>query len=158
MITPELTHVGILVENLAADIERYSRILGLHFRPPNPASFAIVEEGGASAPAELWMTYSMEGPPYVELMQATGSGVWSAAQGFGLHHIGGFASELAQWVRRFEQLNLEPEARIFTPGGELLIVYFRPSGLMGTRYELISDALRPQWASWVAGGPPPGHN
>jgi len=89
VITPELTHVGILVENLAADIERYSRILGLHFRPPNPASFAIVEEGGASAPAELWMTYSMEGPPYVELMQATGSGVWLVNLGCAVAFVGG---------------------------------------------------------------------
>jgi len=155
---PALNHVAMLVEDLAEGIERYSSILGLRFRPPNLACFAVVEQGGVSAPAKLWMTYSMEGPPYVELMQATGSGVWSRAHGFGLHHIGGFASDLPQWVSRLERQGVLPEARIYTPSGELLIVYFRPSGLLGTRYELLSELLRPKWTSWVAGGPPPSHD
>lgn len=153
-----LNHVGILVEDLAEGIERYSKILGVRFRPANLAKFAVVEQDGVRAPDELWMTYSMEGPPYVELMQATGSGVWSRAHGFGLHHIGGFASDLPAQMQWLEQGGLLPEARIYTPGEELLISYFRPGGLMGTRYELLSDMLKPKWAAWVAGGPPPGHD
>jgi catechol 2,3-dioxygenase-like lactoylglutathione lyase family enzyme len=152
-----LNHVGILVEDLAEGVKRYSDILGVRFRPPNLAKFAVVEQDGASAPADLLMTYSMEGPVYVELMQATGSGVWSAKHGFGLHHIGGFASDIPQHMRRLMEADLHPEASAYTPGGELLLSYFRPGGLMGTRYELLSEKLKPGWAAWVAGGPPPGH-
>jgi hypothetical protein len=94
----------------------------------------------------------------VELMQAMGSGVWSAKHGFGLHHIGGFAPDLPRHLERLGAGGVQPEASIYTPGGELLITYFRPSGLMGTRYELLSEKLQPKWAAWVAGGPAPGHD
>jgi catechol 2,3-dioxygenase-like lactoylglutathione lyase family enzyme len=153
-----LNHIGILVEDLAEGIRRYSDILGVRFRPPNLAKFAVFEQDGVSAPAELLMTYSMEGPVYVELMQATGSGVWSARHGFGLHHIGGFVSDIPAHLRRLARAELQPEASAYTPGRELLLSYFRPGGLMGTRYELLSEKLRPGWEAWVAGGPPPGHD
>jgi catechol 2,3-dioxygenase-like lactoylglutathione lyase family enzyme len=153
-----LNHVGMLVEDLDKGIAHYAKALGLRFRPANVASFAVVEEDGVSAPADLIMTYSMEGPPYVELMQAMGSGVWSARHGIGLHHIGGFVADIEGEVRRLAREGLTPEASIYTPDRELLIVYFRPGGLMGTRCELLSEKLKPGWSAWVAGGPPPGHD
>jgi catechol 2,3-dioxygenase-like lactoylglutathione lyase family enzyme len=157
-VLPILNHVAMLVEDLTEGIKRYSEILGVRFRPPNIARFAAVEENGVSAPADLLMTYSMEGPVYVELMQAMGTGVWSSAHGFGLHHIGGYVSDLPQHMRRVELAGLKPEASVYTPGGELLLSYLRPEGLMGTRYELLSEKLKPGWTRWVAGGPPPGHD
>jgi catechol 2,3-dioxygenase-like lactoylglutathione lyase family enzyme len=152
-----LNHIGILVEDLEEGISRYSKILGVRFRPPFHGKFAGLEQNGVVAPAELLLTYSMEGPVYVELMQATGDGVWSAKHGFGLHHFGGFVSDITAQTRRLAQAGLRPEASAYTPGGELLLSYFRPGDLMGTRYELLSEKLRPGWETWVAGGPPPGH-
>jgi catechol 2,3-dioxygenase-like lactoylglutathione lyase family enzyme len=152
-----LNHIGILVAELEEGIARYSDILGVRFRPPNLAKFASLEQDGVRAPAELLMTYSMQGPVYVELMQATGDGVWSARHGYGLHHIGGFVSDIPEHMRRLVGAGLAPEASAFTPGGELLLSYFHPGGLMGARYELLSDKLKPGWSAWVAGGAPPGH-
>jgi len=150
-----VNHVGILVPDIAEGIARYSAILGTTFLPAHKAEFALVEEDNASGPAELWLTFSTGGPPHIELMQATGSGVWSADQGYGLHHIGGHGELI---LPELERQNLRPEARIYKPDGQLIITYFKPQDLGGTRYEIVSAALKPNWDAWVSGGRGPGQD
>jgi hypothetical protein len=58
------------------------------------------------------MTYSMDGPPYVEILEATGEGLWSTERGLGMHHIGGFATDFAATVARYEARGLQREATI----------------------------------------------
>lgn len=148
-----LNHVGILVPDIEAAIDHYSKTLGATFLPATKAQFARVEEDDSSGPCDLWLTFSTNGPPHIELLQATGTGVWRAEQGFGLHHIGGHGELI---LPELERLKVRPEARIYKPDGTLIITYFKPEDLGGARYEIVSSELKPHWDSWISGGPGPG--
>jgi glyoxalase/bleomycin resistance protein/dioxygenase superfamily protein len=121
------------------------------------APFARVDHYGISAPADIPMTYSMHGPPYVEILEATGDGLWSPERGLGMHHVGGFADDFEATVARYEARGLTREATVSAGSGEAIIAFFAPAGPGGARVEVLSPLLRPSWTDWVSGGPPPGH-
>jgi catechol 2,3-dioxygenase-like lactoylglutathione lyase family enzyme len=153
-----ITHFGVLVPDLEASIERYSNMLGVAFCAPNVAIFPHADHGThVEEPARIRMTYSMSGPVYVELIEATGDGVWSARHGFGMHHFGGYAADLGAACAAAIQQGAVPECVVRAADGAHLLTYFAPGGLMGARLEVLTDRMRPAWEKWVAGGPPPGH-
>jgi hypothetical protein len=153
----EVTHFALLVPSIARAVATQSELLGLAFCEAHVAPFARVDHYGNSGPVDVPMTYSMAGPPYVEILQATGEGLWSSERGYGVHHVGGFAVEFAATVKRYEALGLPREATIFAGNGEPIIAFFSPSQPGGVRLEVLSPVLRPSWTEWVGGGPPPGH-
>jgi catechol 2,3-dioxygenase-like lactoylglutathione lyase family enzyme len=152
-----INHFGVLVPDLDEAIEQWQALLGVRFRPPFVASFPRVECGEeVEEPGELSLTYSVEGPPHVELMEATGTGVWRAELGFGLHHVGGYVPDVEAERRRLADLGATPEADVRAPDGRLMLTYLRPSDPPGPLLELLTEAMYGPWAAWVAGGPPPG--
>jgi catechol 2,3-dioxygenase-like lactoylglutathione lyase family enzyme len=72
-------HVGILVRDIDQAAEDFKALLGLRFEPVRAAPMVTGEVGR--------FRYSLEGPPYLELVQMTGSGLLAPAHGEGLHHI-----------------------------------------------------------------------
>jgi catechol 2,3-dioxygenase-like lactoylglutathione lyase family enzyme len=153
----QITHFALLVADMREAISRYSDMFGMRFCERHVAPFARVDHYGTSGPVEVPMTYSMSGPPYVELLEATGDGLWSQERGLGVHHVGGFAADFGGTVDRCVDSGLEREATIFAGNGEPIIAFFAPARPDGVRVEVLSTLLRPSWSAWVAGGPPPGH-
>jgi catechol 2,3-dioxygenase-like lactoylglutathione lyase family enzyme len=153
-----ITHLGILVEDVAAESERFAALLGVTFRPPATLLFPRVETpSGVDEDVEVVVTYCGDGPPYFELLEATGDTVWSPAHGLGPHHVGGYVADIAAEDARLEGLGLRVEARIHSAAGDHIITFFEPSSAGGLRVELLNEALYPNWRDWVTGGPPPGH-
>jgi len=86
-------HIGILVADLEVAVDRFSSAMGLSFRPVRTTSVDHIEDP-EDHPGAHRGTYAYEGPPYIELLEATGdSRLWSADQGEGMHHIGLWAPE-----------------------------------------------------------------
>jgi catechol 2,3-dioxygenase-like lactoylglutathione lyase family enzyme len=73
-------HVGILVRDVEAARADFSAKLGLEFEPVHSQQIATGET--------TRFCYSLQGPPYLELVEMTGTGNWSADQPEGFHHIG----------------------------------------------------------------------
>jgi catechol 2,3-dioxygenase-like lactoylglutathione lyase family enzyme len=73
-------HVGILVRDVEAARADFSAKLGLEFEPVHSQQLATGETAR--------FCYSLQGPPYLELVEMTGSGSWSPDQPEGFHHIG----------------------------------------------------------------------
>jgi catechol 2,3-dioxygenase-like lactoylglutathione lyase family enzyme len=152
-------HVGILVADLRGEVERYGELLGVRFRPPAPLVFDVVEtDSGTEYDVAVGISYAPDGPPYFELLQATGDTVWTPAQGHGLHHIGGHVPDIAAEERRLEALGMRVEARIRTHDGLQIISFLQPTTGESVRVELLSEVLYPAWRNWMTGGPPPGHD
>jgi hypothetical protein len=153
-----ITHTGFLLPDVRAEADRFAQMLGVTFRPPAPLVFPIVETAsGTERDVEVLITYCGDGPPFYELLEATGDTLWSARHGFGPHHVGGYFADIAAQERRLEALGLEVEGRIHLDSGEHVITFLDPASAGGTRVELLSDTLHPNWRAWMAGGPPPGH-
>jgi hypothetical protein len=151
-------HVGFLVADVRAEAERWSERLGVTFRPPAPLVFDIVETAtGTEYDVAVPISYAPEGPPWFELLEATGETVWRADQGLGVHHVGGHVADIGAEERRLERLGLAVEARIRLADGTHIITFLQATDGSSTRVELLSELLYPAWRGWMTGGPPPGY-
>ena len=73
-------HVGILVRDVEAARADFTARLGLEFEPVHSQQIATGET--------TRFCYSLQGPPYLELVEMTGTGSWSPDQPEGFHHLG----------------------------------------------------------------------
>ena len=73
-------HVGILVRDVEAARADFTAKLGLEFEPVHSQRIATGET--------TRFCYSLPGPPYLELVEMTGTGSWSPDQPEGFHHLG----------------------------------------------------------------------
>ncbi len=73
-------HIGILVKDVEAARADFTARLGVEFEPVHSQQIATGET--------TRFCYSRPGPPYLELVEMTGTGSWSPEQPEGFHHIG----------------------------------------------------------------------
>jgi catechol 2,3-dioxygenase-like lactoylglutathione lyase family enzyme len=141
-------HIAILVPDLTQAMERFGRALGLTFAPPIRARVPGVA-GRAGAGAVAPVTYSQDGPPHLELIEAVGDGVFGAGRGYGVHHIGTWVDDPRAAARSLLDLGLRVEAGL--DDGTDRVAMLDPAGLFGVRIELCSLAIREGWREWVGG-------
>jgi hypothetical protein len=59
--------------------------------------------------------------------------------------------------RRLEDLvgrhGLTKEGVMYTPDKRIIVAYFHPEGMHGTRIEIVDEGRRPQMERWFAGAP-----
>jgi catechol 2,3-dioxygenase-like lactoylglutathione lyase family enzyme len=140
----DIFHVGILVADLDDAIEKYSNAIGLTFGPKQSRCLSVAAAGGTHD-SDLELVYSLEGPPYVELMQAQpDAGVWGAHRGEGMHHIGAWVDDLDARIAELASAGVRVEAAL-SLAEKLIAVYLEPDDLTGTRLELCARPAGP-WA------------
>jgi catechol 2,3-dioxygenase-like lactoylglutathione lyase family enzyme len=145
-------HIGILVVDLEAAVDRFSSAMGLSFRPVRTTSIDHIEDP-EDHPGAHRGTYSYEGPPYIELLEATtDSRLWSPDQGEGIHHIGLWAPEdLDSFQDTLEARGFPGDVRLRGPEGDLMAWFNKPASLHGTRLEVISPTYQPGVEAWLMG-------
>lgn len=152
MFPTSVFHFGILVEDIEAAAERWADLLGIRFRPAAVAHVDDYREGDTSTVLDLRVTYSMEGPPYVELLEMTGDGLYGAHHGEGFHHIGIWEPNCEGKVEEWTAKGLEIEGVQYTDDGRIIVAYFRPEATNGARVEIVDEARRMQMEQWIGGG------
>jgi len=78
MLTPPYYHIGIVVRNHEEAIEHYANLLDVKFTEPTDTVLCI--ENPATQQNEnlkVVAAYSRSRPPYLELIQAGGNGIFS---------------------------------------------------------------------------------
>lgn len=150
----QLTHFALLVPDIERAIPEHEELLSVRFCAPHTSLFPRVDQYGGSGSAEVTMTYSQTRPgsPWVELLEATGDGLWSAGRGLGHHHVGGFATDFEATIARYDGSGLRREATIFRADGQPIIVFYTTPEPSPFRLEVLSPVLRPSWTEWVGGG------
>lgn len=117
-------HVGILVKDLEAAAADFTALLGVEFEPARSQQVATGET--------TRLCYTLPGPPYLELMEMTGDGIWSPALGEGLHHIGVSDPSVPGRCAAFSG---DVELVTAAEDGSPLVVVTRPEALHGVRLE-----------------------
>lgn len=133
-------HSGLVVEDLAEAIGRYGDLLGLRFAQPRHSVLDVVVDGEPRR-AELLVSYSLQGPPYLELIEDLSGGVWGP---LGMSHIGFWTPDLDASAERFADAGWP--ARVV---GDRF-TYHEGDGGIWT--ELVSTAFEPQLLAWLARG------
>src|SRR4051812_49600418 len=105
----DLYHVGLVVPDVQAAMQRYSEALGFTWSPVGDSSFDVLVDGRRTA-ARVAATYSMEGPPYLELVEELSGGIW-AIGALGLQHVGFWVDDLEGAITRFDAAGLPGRVR-----------------------------------------------
>jgi hypothetical protein len=148
----EIFHVGVLVASLEAAQQELTKLVGLHWTTParvpmnawNPATDDC-ERG------EITISFSVEGPTHIELIQGSPGSYWDAANGgAGVHHFGAWVKDIARTSEELISQGWVIERAGGAPGkGYGGYAYARsPAGLL---FEPELDA-KELFERWYAGG------
>jgi catechol 2,3-dioxygenase-like lactoylglutathione lyase family enzyme len=134
-----LYHVGFLVHDLDAAMDRYEDVLGLDFAEPKvfPLDGSLAEPSSGDRP--LRFTYSVQGPMHVELIETQSDGVWGRQHGEGFHHIGMWRTGVDGWLEEHVAGGEAPQAVMRGADG-VSALYMPPEFLHNVRLELIAPA------------------
>jgi hypothetical protein len=143
-----LYHMGMVVTDLPAAMAEFGGQLGLTWAPVRVFSVNVSEGGGRAQRLDVPATYSRQGPPYLELIQATGDGLLGPERAGGLHHIGVFVDDVEGAVRRLEGEGMRLEMRGVAPDGTWAGPVYLANGY-GLRVELGALAARDMVRGWV---------
>ncbi len=145
-------HIGILVKDIRAAMERFSAVLGVTFNEPTVVHFNRLEDPDPHE-FDALVTYSRQGPPYWELMEARDTGLYSLEQhGEGIHHVGIWESDNAAKTAEFHRQGLRVPMRIVAEDGSTFVWFNDPTQLDGVRIEYVDDANRAAIEEWIATG------
>jgi catechol 2,3-dioxygenase-like lactoylglutathione lyase family enzyme len=135
-------HVGILVRDVEAARADFTAMLGLEFEPVHSQQIATGET--------TRFCYSLPGPPYLELVEMTGAGSWSAEQPEGFHHIGVADPGVPARCAAFG-----PGVELIAPGadGSPLVALTPPRALHGVRVEYFNAAVATQFLGYLSSRP-----
>jgi hypothetical protein len=148
-------HVGILVADLDEAMERFSQKLGLTFAPVSSMEIEFENADGSSFKQALNATFSHQGPPYIELVEAQGDDVFSLKHGEGFHHLGVWSPEWNEYHELGPSRCLPVALKLnMIPGADPPIWLSDPDDLHGTRLEFVSEPMKPNFEAWIQGTPP----
>ena len=135
-------HVGILVRDVEAARADFTARLGVEFEPVHDQQIATGET--------TRFCYSLQGPPYLELVEMTGAGSWSPEQSEGFHHLGvGDPSVPARCTAFGDRVDL------IAPGadGVPLVVLTPPEALHGVRVEYFDANVAARFLGYLSARP-----
>jgi len=144
---PALYHVGLVVPDIEAAVEQYSDLFGLRFASLRHSTLEVRVDGVVRTP-ELIVSYSMDGPPYVELIEERSGGTW-AADALGLSHLGFWAKDLSAMSARLEAAGMAARVRDNGPDGRPARFTYHP-GAGGIWVELVAPQFALTLEQWFA--------
>ncbi|MGH3149554.1 MAG: VOC family protein [Streptosporangiaceae bacterium] len=140
----ELYHIGLTVPDLGAAMEQYTATFGFSWATIHESTPEVIVDGQRRQ-AEIAVTYSIQGPPYLELVQERRGSIWGA-DGFALTHVGFWAEDLGAGLRALGETGLA--ARVHDAGQPARFSYHPFAG--GLWIELVHTSFKAQLADWIA--------
>lgn len=137
----DMYHVGVVVPDVRAAMAQYGEALGFTWSAIGDSRFDVLVDGSRQE-CRIAATYSLEGPPYLELVEELSGGVW-AAQALGLQHVGLWTDDLEGSAARFDAAGLPGRVR-HLPGEDQPALFSYHDGGAGLWWELVSAAFRPR--------------
>src|SRR2546423_1477332 len=116
MTVPSHFHIGAIVPNLEEAMADFSRVLGLTFTTPVRVHVPVLED---PEPHEqvVHVTFAKDGPPYYELIEASGDGIFSMKNTGQILYLGLWEPDMAGRLKALEAegIGLDAVARV-APG------------------------------------------
>jgi len=147
LITPPY-HFGLVVPDLQHAKDDLTRALGLSWARTQQRE-ALTDSAAGRRAVEMSFTYSLEGPPYLELLERCDDSIFDRV---GLHHIGVWSDDPAAESARLDDEGWPRESVNVTPDGTWTSALFH-TGDCGLRIEVVDIARSgPRLARYLAGG------
>jgi len=143
----ELYHIGLIVPDLGAAMGQYTATFGFSWAPTHESRPEVIVDGERRQ-AEIAVTYSIQGPPYLELVQERRGSIWGA-DGLALTHVGFWAEDLSAGRRALDESGLVARVRDDDRDGRPARFSYHPFA-GGLWIELVHTSFREQLADWIA--------
>ncbi len=143
-------HWGIVARDFEATCAELAVVCGLTWATPMRRRFDLRQPHGVTE-VDFRLTYSVEGPPYYEILEASPGTVWDPSVAGGVHHLGFWSADVAADAARLVAAGYPCGATAAAPDG-------RPAGFSyhrlesGLWVELVDIARKPAYEHWIAGG------
>jgi hypothetical protein len=144
----KIFHAALHVPNIESAIESYGRTMQLDFLAPVTRHYSRLQQKDHDGVFVAQISYSRQGPFYIELLESTGPGMWSGPALDRFHHFGIWAKDALQEGRDMEASGFEWEATIHADDGSTPVVFVRRGDV---RIEIIDESRRPALMDWIEG-------
>jgi hypothetical protein len=143
----DLYHIGLAVPDIHAAMEQYSAAFGFTWARFHESTLEVIADGERRR-AQITVTYSTQGPPYLELVQENRGSIWGA-DGFALSHVGFWAEDLNAGKRALDESGLVARVHDIGPDGQAARFSYHPSG-GGLWIELVHTSFKSQLSDRIA--------
>jgi len=154
LITPPY-HFGLVVDDLEDAKHAIGGALGMTWAKTQRRTSTLESASGRES-VEVCFVYSLQGPPYLELIERREGSIFEHA---GLHHIGVWSDDPPAESSRLQDHGWERESVTVKPDGSWIGGLYH-LGIGGLRVEIVDiGASGPKLACYLTGGdygsPPP---
>jgi hypothetical protein len=153
MINSPYYHIGIVVRNHEEAIEHYTNLLDVKFTEPTDTVLCI--ENPLTQQTEnlkVVAAYSRTRPPYVELIQAGGNGIFSEKNAGQILYFGIWESDLEARIKKLKEQGIGIDALIRPACDKPPTAVITSPDKMGIRMEYLSTSLWLATEAWVITG------
>ena len=151
-------HIGIVTSDIDAAIQAYRQKHQVQFTNPATSSVTITgPDGVVEENVLLTVAYSRGGPPYIELIQAVGNGVFSEKHLGKILYYGLWEKDINKRIDQLKQQDIAVDASIHK--GELPVsALITAPSVEGVRVEYVSTDLQGYIKAWTLTGKVPGEH
>ena len=143
-------HWGIVATDFDAMCDELGAVCGLTWAKVVRRRFSVLEPDGVKE-VDFRLTYSLQGPPHYEVLEASEGTVWDPSTAGGLHHLGFWSQDLTADADRLTAAGYPVRVTADTPDGRPAgFTYHRLAG--GLLLELVDIARKEAYDTWMAGG------
>ena len=143
-------HWGIVAADFEATCDELAAVCGLTWAKPMRREFSLLQPDGTHE-VDFRLTYSVEGPPHYEVVEASPGTLWDPSESGGVHHLGFWSADLPGDAARLIEAGYVCGATAATAGGQPVgFSYHRLA--TGLWVELVDLARKPAYDGWIAGG------
>jgi hypothetical protein len=147
-LVPPPYHFGVVVADLAAAQRELGEALHLSWAEPQHKALTVETPEGPT-PIDVSYVYSLEGPPYLELLEQRPGTVFDRV---GLHHIGVWCDDFHAESARLESIGVPRETVSLRPDGTWSAGLFHTASC-GLRIEVVDIGRSgPTLARYLSGG------
>jgi hypothetical protein len=144
-------HIGIRVTDLEAAMTEVGKHAGVTWASVQDRPMSVWIPGSGPTVLQLALTYSIEGPVHLELMQGPAGSIWDGHDVPGAHHFGYWSDDVRADTESLlaDGWTLELAADAPEDGFGRFTYVRSPSGYL---VEPVSIANKPRFERWWAGG------
>jgi hypothetical protein len=137
-------HFGLVVPDIHSAVRQYGAALNVRFAEVRRRPLDVVVDGEPRK-VTLLATYSIQGPPYLELIEEVSGATW-AADALGMNHMGFWAKDVPAAMSQLETNGIP--SRVIVDSDPVQISYHQ--GPHGLWVEVVGESVRPVIDGWLA--------
>jgi catechol 2,3-dioxygenase-like lactoylglutathione lyase family enzyme len=147
----QLFHIGIRVADLGAAMAEIGKQSNVTWASVQDRPMSVWLPGAGPVVLQLALTYSLEGPVHLEVMQGPKGSIWDGVDAPGAHHFGYWSDDVQGDTEAMlaEGWTLELAAAAPADGYGRFTYVRSPSGYL---VEPVASANKPRFERWWAGG------